>query len=69
MNEDAWRLIKETGGRVSQCPPLEMAMGHGFPAIQDALDHGVRPSLSTDHSATVAQDMFGVMRRRFRSSA
>ena len=65
MNEAAWRLIKDTGGRVSQCPPLEMAMAHGFPAIQDALDHGVRPSFSTDHSATVAQDMFGVMRSAF----
>ena len=65
LNEAAWRLIKDTGGRISQCPPLEMAMGHGFPAIQDALDHGVRPSLSTDHSATVAQDMFGVMRMAF----
>jgi len=65
MNDAAWRLIKDTGGRVSQCPPLEMAMGHGYPAIQDALDHGVRPSLSTDHSATVAQDMFGVMRSAF----
>ena len=40
MNEEAWRLIKDTGGRISQCPPLEMAMGHGFPAMQDALDHG-----------------------------
>ena len=65
MNEDAWRLIKDTGGRISQSPPLEMAMGHGFPALQEALDHGVRPSLSSDHSATVAQDMFGVMRSAF----
>ncbi len=65
MNEEAWRAIKDTGGRISLCPPLEMAMGHGFPAIQEALDHGVRPSLSSDHSATVAQDMFGVMRHAF----
>ena len=65
MNEEAWRVIKDTGGRISQWPPLEMAMGHGFPAIQEALDHGVRPSLSSDHSATVAQDMFGVMRHAF----
>jgi cytosine/adenosine deaminase-related metal-dependent hydrolase len=65
LNGDAWELIKGTGGRISQCPPLEMAMGHGFPAIQEALDHGVRPSFSTDHSATVAQDMFGVMRAAF----
>jgi cytosine/adenosine deaminase-related metal-dependent hydrolase len=42
-----------------------MAMAHGFPAIQEALDHGLRPSLSSDHSATVAQDMFGIMRAAF----
>jgi len=65
MNEEAWQVIKDTGGRISQSPPLEMAMGHGFPSIQEALDHGVRPSLSSDHSATVAQDMFGVMRHAF----
>jgi len=40
-------------------------MAHGFPAIQDALDHGLRPSLSSDHSATVSQDMFGIMRTAF----
>ena len=40
-------------------------MAHGFPAIQEALDHGLRPSLSSDHSATVAQDMFGIMRTTF----
>jgi cytosine/adenosine deaminase-related metal-dependent hydrolase len=42
-----------------------MAMGHGMPAIQDALDRGVRPSLSSDHGTTVAQDMFTVMRQAF----
>jgi 5-methylthioadenosine/S-adenosylhomocysteine deaminase len=40
-------------------------MGQGLPAIQDALDHGVRPSLSSDHGATVAQDFFSVMRAVF----
>ena len=29
-----------------------MTMGHGTPAIQEALDHGVRPSLSSDHGVT-----------------
>lgn len=65
LNGDAWNLIKDSGTRTSHSPPLEMAMAHGFPAIQAALDHGVRPSLSSDHSATVAQDMFGVMRTAF----
>jgi len=65
LDEDAWRLIKEIGARTSHSPPLEMAMAHGMPAIQEALDHGLRPSLSSDHSATVAQDMFGTMRTVF----
>jgi 5-methylthioadenosine/S-adenosylhomocysteine deaminase len=65
LNDAAWRLIKGSGGRISHSPPLEMAMAHGMPAIQDALDHGMRPSLSSDHSATVAQDMFGMMRTTF----
>jgi 5-methylthioadenosine/S-adenosylhomocysteine deaminase len=65
LNDAAWRMIKDTGGRTSHSPPLEMAMGHGMPSIQDALDHGLRPSLSSDHTKTVAQDMFGMMRTVF----
>jgi cytosine/adenosine deaminase-related metal-dependent hydrolase len=40
-------------------------MGHGVPAVQDALDHGLRPSLSSDHSVTIAPDFFTVMRTLF----
>lgn len=65
LTPEAWALIRDTGGRTSHSPPLEMAMGHGYPAIQDCLDHGLRPSLSSDHSATVVQDMFGIMRAAF----
>jgi cytosine/adenosine deaminase-related metal-dependent hydrolase len=65
LNDEAWRLIKDIGGRTSHSPPLEMAMGHGMPSIQDALDHGLRPSLSGDHAATVSMDMFGIMRTAF----
>ena len=65
ISEEAWQLIRDSGGRTSHSPPLEMAMGHGMPAIQQALDHGLKPSLSSDHSATVAQDMFGIMRTAF----
>ncbi len=65
LNDDAWRLIRDTGGRISLSVEIEMAMGQGLPAIQDALDHGVRPSLSSDHGATVAQDFFSVMRAVF----
>jgi 5-methylthioadenosine/S-adenosylhomocysteine deaminase len=65
LNDEAWRWIKDSGGHTSHSPPLEMAMAHGMPAIQDALDRGLRPSLSSDHTATVAQDMFGIMRTTF----
>jgi 5-methylthioadenosine/S-adenosylhomocysteine deaminase len=61
----AWRLIRDTGGHVSLSPPIEMAMGHGMPAIQDAIDHGIRPSLSSDVDVTMAQDPFTIMRSTF----
>ena len=59
---DTWRLIKDTGAHVSLSPPIEMTMGHGTPAIQDALDNGVRPSLSSDHAVTLSSDFFTLMR-------
>jgi cytosine/adenosine deaminase-related metal-dependent hydrolase len=65
LNEAAWQMIKDTGGRISMSPSIEMAMAHGMPATQDALDRGIRPSLSSDHGTTVAQDMFSVMRSTF----
>jgi 5-methylthioadenosine/S-adenosylhomocysteine deaminase len=65
LSGDAWRLIRDTGGHVSLCPQIEMSMGHGMPAVQDALDHGLRPSLSSDHSVTIAPDFFTVMRTAF----
>jgi 5-methylthioadenosine/S-adenosylhomocysteine deaminase len=60
-----WRLIKETGGRVSLCTTIDMTMGHGTPVIQEALDHGFRPSLSSDHGVTITQDFFSLMRSTF----
>jgi len=65
LSDDAWQLIKDTGGRVSLCPQIEMSMGHGRPAVQEALDHGLRPSLSSDHGVTIAPDFFTVMRSVF----
>jgi 5-methylthioadenosine/S-adenosylhomocysteine deaminase len=59
---DTWRLIKDSGGHVSLSPAIEMTMGHGTPAIQDALDNGVRPSLSSDHAVTLSSDFFTLMR-------
>jgi cytosine/adenosine deaminase-related metal-dependent hydrolase len=65
LTPEAWQLISNTGGRVSICAAIDMAMGHGVPAVQEAIDHGVRPSLSSDHGVTIAQDFFSVMRTTF----
>jgi 5-methylthioadenosine/S-adenosylhomocysteine deaminase len=65
MSEAAWKLIKDSGGHVSIAVPIEMAMGHGLPPIQDALDRGIRPSLSSDVDVTMAQDPFTSMRAAF----
>jgi 5-methylthioadenosine/S-adenosylhomocysteine deaminase len=65
MSDAAWNLIRDTGGQVSIAVPIEMAMGHGLPPIQDALDHGMRPSLSSDVDVTMAQDPFTQMRTAF----
>jgi cytosine/adenosine deaminase-related metal-dependent hydrolase len=58
-------VIRDSGGHVSLANQTEMAMGQGPPAIQPALDHGVRPSLSSDHPATMNQDVFSIMRATF----
>ena len=65
MSDAAWRLLKDSGAQISIAAPIEMAMGHGLPPIQEALDHGIRPSLSSDVDATMAQDPFTIMRSAF----
>jgi 5-methylthioadenosine/S-adenosylhomocysteine deaminase len=59
------RRIKDTGGSLSIACPIEMAMRHGMPPIQQALDAGIRPSLSSDVETTMAADMFSQMRSVF----
>jgi 5-methylthioadenosine/S-adenosylhomocysteine deaminase len=65
LDDAGWRLLKDTGAHVSLCPVIDMTMGHGTPTIQEALDHGFRPSLSTDHPVNITQDAFSVMRATF----
>ena len=45
--------------------PIEMEMGHGVPPIQEALDQGIRPSLSVDVETQMPGDMFTQMRGIF----
>jgi 5-methylthioadenosine/S-adenosylhomocysteine deaminase len=62
LSSEAWKTIRDSGGVVSLAPPIEMVMGHGMPGIQDALDNGIKPSLSSDVDVTFAQDPFTIMR-------
>jgi cytosine/adenosine deaminase-related metal-dependent hydrolase len=65
MNEDAWRLIRDTGGRVSAMSAARDGDGPRLPC-DPGRARPWRPSEPQhDHSATVAQDMFGVMRAAF----
>ena len=62
---EAWRLIADTGGHVSIAGPIEMQMSHGVPPFQQALDHGIRPSLSVDVETQMPGDLFTQMRSAF----
>src|SRR5882724_6089617 len=65
LNETHWKMIADTGGKVSIAPAIEMQMRHGMPPFQTALDHGIRPSLSADVECNMTADMFTIMRSAF----
>ena len=50
---------------MSIAAPIEMTMRHGMPPLQDALNHGIQPSLSTDVECTMTADFFTQMRSVF----
>jgi len=62
LDEASWTMIADSGGHVSISTPVEMEMGLGVPPIQEALDHGLRPSLSVDVETEVPGDLFTQMR-------
>src|SRR5437870_8700621 len=60
-----WERIRDTGGKVSIAPAVEMQEGHGVPPFQAALDHGIRPSLSTDVETSMTPDFITILRTAF----
>jgi len=62
MSADGWRYTADAGAHISLSVPIEMQMRHGTPPIQQALDLGLQPSLSTDVECTLTADMFTQMR-------
>jgi 5-methylthioadenosine/S-adenosylhomocysteine deaminase len=65
LAETEWQMIVNTGGNVSIACPIEMEMGHGVPPIQQALDRGIRPSLSANVETEIPSEFFAQMRAVF----
>ena len=65
MTPAQWTEIADTGGHVSIATTIEEQMGHGIPPIQDALDYGILPSLSSDVETNMTPSMFTIMRSTF----
>ncbi|HEV2929952.1 MAG TPA: amidohydrolase family protein, partial [Propionibacteriaceae bacterium] len=65
LTDEEWRLVADSGGTISIAPQIEMQMGHGWPPVMKALEHGRRPSLSIDVVTTAPGDIFTQMRAAF----
>ena len=59
---NAWEIIRDRGAHVSIAVLIEMQMRHGLPPIQQALNHGILPSLSPDVDSNMTTDPFSLMR-------
>ncbi len=61
--EANWQLIRDHGAKMNVCPRADSQAGYGgdgkgFNALQDALDNGLRPGISSDNGSAYAADMF-----------
>src|SRR5690349_208974 len=61
----AWDIWRDRGAHVSIAVLIEMQMRHGMPPLQQALDHGILPSLSPDVDTNMTTDPFSLMRGAF----
>ena len=64
--EENWRVIREHGAKIDLSPRGDSQFTYGgvergMNALQDALDHGVRPGISSDVPAAYGIDMFAEM--------
>jgi 5-methylthioadenosine/S-adenosylhomocysteine deaminase len=57
-----WKLLAETGAKVTIAPETEMQMGMGRPPFRACLDHGIMPAFSTDIVCVGSGDLFSQMR-------
>jgi len=57
--------MRDRGVHISIANLIEMQMRHGMPPFQEALDHGILPSLSPDVDTNMTTDPFSLMRGAF----
>jgi cytosine/adenosine deaminase-related metal-dependent hydrolase len=67
LSDAEWRMVADSGGVVSVAPQAELQMGHGWPPVIKAIEHGLEPALSTDSMTTAPGDPFTQMRAAFAS--
>jgi 5-methylthioadenosine/S-adenosylhomocysteine deaminase len=58
----AWDIWRDRGAHASIAILIEQQMRHGMPPLQEALDHGILPSLSPDVDTNMTTDPFSLMR-------
>ena len=61
-DDNAWNVVRNRGAHVSVANLIEMQMRHGMPPFQQALNHGILPSLSPDVETNMTTDPFSLMR-------
>jgi cytosine/adenosine deaminase-related metal-dependent hydrolase len=61
----AWDICRDRGVHVSIAVLIEAQMRHGMPPLQEALNHGILPSLSPDVDTNMTTDPFSLMRGAF----
>lgn len=54
--------IAESGGKIALVPDSDIQLGMGYPPLRMAVEHGLKPALSTDSSCTAPPDMMSAMR-------
>jgi len=62
---NAWEIWRDRGAHISIANLIEMQMRHGMPPFQEALNHGILPSLSPDVDTNMTTDPFSLMRGAF----
>jgi 5-methylthioadenosine/S-adenosylhomocysteine deaminase len=58
----AWDIWRDRGAHASIAILIEQQMRHGMPPLQEALNHGILPSLSPDVDTNMTTDPFSLMR-------